>query len=332
MCVFSLASLTKLTPPIVISECPTRLDVTNRKLWIAAGLDLDEHGRLLHSSNPISRYGNDTHSREDMIANSLILILMKLNNFITVGDGASPPRAPIDTSRPPAKRPVPADVVPPASAFAFSQRELLSEWNRLKDELDTWFANLPDTFQPAARMARPTHFTGSMNTASSSNNNNINTINSHTSHPDSVTSYPNYAHSRYPFTQSSSSFEEVWYPIPMVASAMQNYHMARILLLINKPHESTARRATVTGRLQSYQAIAAEIRSHAQSIVSIALSRPEAAARIFSIQPLFVAGQCLTDHRERLVVLGLLTAIEKDLGWATEWRVSQLRGEWEIDG
>jgi hypothetical protein len=266
--------------------------VTNRKLWIAAGLDLDTHGRLKHSWDPISRYGNDTHSREDMIANSLILILSKLNNYITTGDDAfsPPPSSSLDKVRPPAKRPA-EDGVP----LALSQQTLLSKWHLLKDELDTWYANLPDTFQPAARLQRNTIPSTSSNQAS-------------------------FQHSTY--------FEEIWYPIPMVASAMQNYHMARILLLINKPHESTARRATVTGRLQSYQAIAAEIRDHAINICGIALARPEAAARIFSIQPLFVAGQCLTEKEERRTIVEMLRGIERDLGWATEWRVQQLLGEW----
>lgn len=42
----------------------------------------------------------------------------------------------------------------------------------------------------------------------------------------------------------------------MCASTMQNYHMAQILLLTNKPHESTARKTTVTQRLRSYSLIA----------------------------------------------------------------------------
>ncbi|MCJ1271014.1 hypothetical protein MMC22_010913 [Lobaria immixta] len=46
------------------------------------------------------------------------------------------------------------------------------------------------------------------------------------------------------------------------------------------------------------------------------------------IQPLYVAGQCLTDPRERRVILDLLRNIEIDLGWATEYRVEQLLKEW----
>jgi hypothetical protein len=107
--------------------------------------------------------------------------------------------------------------------------------------------------------------------------------------------------------------------------------MARILLLINKPHESTAKRISVTNRLKSYPSIETEIRFHSHEICGISLSRPEASVRIHSIQPLFVSGQCLTEPRERRTVLHLLKRIESDLGWATEYRVKQLLNEWEWD-
>jgi hypothetical protein len=46
------------------------------------------------------------------------------------------------------------------------------------------------------------------------------------------------------------------------------------------------------------------------------------------VQPLFVAGQCLTETRERRIILDLLRGIESDLGWATDYRVRQLLKEW----
>jgi Fungal specific transcription factor domain len=123
-------------------------------------------------------------------------------------------------------------------------------------------------------------------------------------------------------------FSEIWYSIPMCASAMQNFHMAQILLLINKPHESTARRTTVTERLKSYNMIADTTRYHAREICGISLSRLEGSAHVHSLQPLFVAGQCFTDPEERALVLDLLRDIERERGWATEFRVQQLLQEW----
>lgn len=113
---------------------------------------------------------------------------------------------------------------------------------------------------------------------------------------------------------------------------MQFYHMARILLLINKPHETTAGRSTISDRLKSYRAIETEIRWHSCEIVGIALSQPDASVRFHQLQPLFVAGQCLTEHNERQVVVDLLREIQRDLGVATEYRIGQLIAQWERDG
>jgi hypothetical protein len=124
------------------------------------------------------------------------------------------------------------------------------------------------------------------------------------------------------------NFLEIWYSIPMCASTMQNFHMAQILLLINKPHESTARRTTVTERLKSYNLIAKTTRYHAREICGISLSRLDGSAHVHSLQPLFVAGQCFTEHQERSLVLELLRAIESERGWASEFRVKQLLKEW----
>ncbi|KAL1982656.1 hypothetical protein VTN96DRAFT_1026 [Rasamsonia emersonii] len=174
------------------------------------------------------------------------------------------------------------------------QQVLLERWYRLQAELDAWYNGLPDTFRPCARIEP----------------------------------------SRGPQDASDADdcpFPEVWYSIPMCASTMQHYHMARILLLINKPHESTARRTTVTNRLKSYRSIESEIRYHSQEICGISMSRPDGSVRIHSLQPLFVSGQCLTEPRERRTIIRLLRGIEADLGWATEYRVKQLLKEWEWD-
>lgn len=41
-----------------------------------------------------------------------------------------------------------------------------------------------------------------------------------------------------------------------------------------------------------------------------------------------MAGQCLTEAGERRVVVDLLQGVERDLGWATGYRVRQLREQW----
>lgn len=176
--------------------------------------------------------------------------------------------------------------------IGYSQNTLLERWYRLHSELDAWYNGLPETFQPCARLEPP----------------------------------------RVPHRANDIDdcpFPEVWFSMPMCASTMQHYHMARIILLINKPHESTARRTTVTDRLKSYRSIESEIRLHSYEICSISMSRLDASSRIHSLQPLFVSGQCLTETRERRTIFRSLRGIEADTGWATEYRVKQLLKEWE---
>ncbi|KAJ5099325.1 transcriptional regulator family: Fungal Specific TF [Penicillium argentinense] len=175
-----------------------------------------------------------------------------------------------------------------------SQQLLLERWMRLEAELDAWYSGLPDTFQPCARIE-----------------------------PSQIAHYKPAEEA-----QDLATLQEIWHSLPMCASIMQHYHMARILLLINKPHESTSRRNTITLRLQSYRSIEADIGFHSREILGIALSRPDGSVRINSLQPLFVSGQCVTDPRERRVAIRMLRAIESDLGWATEYRVQQLLKEW----
>lgn len=173
------------------------------------------------------------------------------------------------------------------------QQALLERWYRLEAELDAWYNGLPETFRPCARIepsGQPHHTTRS--------------------------------------GDETSLIPEIWHTIPMCGSAMQHYHMARILLLVNKPHESMGRRNTITNRLNSYRSIENDIRYHSREILGISLSRPDGSVRIHSLQALFVSGQCLTDHSERRIVIRLLRGVETDLGWATEYRVNQLLREW----
>ncbi|KAK2871887.1 hypothetical protein FQN49_002724 [Arthroderma sp. PD_2] len=183
------------------------------------------------------------------------------------------------------------------SSIGVSQHTLLDRWHQLQAELDAWYKGLPDTFKPCAKIesSQPAPTQGT------------------------------------PASEDVCTFPEIWYSIPMCASTMQHYHMARILLLINKPHESTARRSTVTDRLNSYRSIENEIQHHSHEICGISMARPEATVRVHSVQPLFISGQCLTSAHERKTILQLLRGIETDLGWATKYRVQQLIKEWEWD-
>lgn len=173
------------------------------------------------------------------------------------------------------------------------QRTLLDYWHSLQQQFQVWHDGLPVTFRPSARV-----------TPSFTSN-----------------------HSRQ--CEKDSTFTEVWYSIPMCASTMQTYHMSQILLYMNKPHESTQGGSSVCARINSYQSVLATCQKHSREIVGISLARSDEAVRIHSVQPLFTAGQCLSNVRERQVVLHLLRDVETDIGWATDYRVRQLIEQWQ---
>lgn len=173
------------------------------------------------------------------------------------------------------------------------QSTLLNYWYHLRNQFQDWYDSLPMTFKPSNRVE------------------------------------PTLAPGRLLRGENEALFPEVWYNIPMCASTMQTYHMSQILLLMNKPHESTQDRSTVFARLNSYQSVLAACQKHSREIVGISLAQSDDAVRIFSVQALFTAGQCLGDGRERQVVLDLLRDIETELGYSTEYRARQLTEQWQ---
>ncbi|KAK5126697.1 hypothetical protein LTR85_009631 [Meristemomyces frigidus] len=148
--------------------------------------------------------------------------------------------------------------------------------------------------------------------------------------------------------------EEKWFPRPMCASTMQSYHFARIQLLHNKPHTSTAGPASfwhavgaharsgtsLAARHASYASILQQSRTHAKEIVAIGLGRSDEGTRIHSVQPLWTAGLVLGISEDdevdeeteswRRSILSLLRGIESDMGWASEYRVQSLLELWHL--
>jgi hypothetical protein len=128
-----------------------------------------------------------------------------------------------------------------------------------------------------------------------------------------------------------SLFAESFYSIPLCAVTMQHYHFAQVMLLLHKPRENSN---SVRDQLRRYREIPDRIAYHCKEICAIALGRPPGYVRIHMLQPLFIAGQCLESADERNIILDLLRGIERDLGWATQYRVRELLAEWnwEDDG
>lgn len=138
---------------------------------------------------------------------------------------------------------------------------------------------------------------------------------------------------RHPLASRGSGphLTEVFFSMNVCAAALQLYHFARILLLLNKPDEASFVGSgwRIVSRYDIYPDISNEAIGHAHQIIGIALGRPHPAVRIEMLLPLYVAGSCLRADEERKVVYELLRAIEKDTGCSTELRCKDLMKEWK---
>ena len=120
--------------------------------------------------------------------------------------------------------------------------------------------------------------------------------------------------------------QEVWYSCPLIAVAAALHHMAQILLLVNAPITTDIRNQREL--LRASHLLQAKLRHHAAEVFAIALGKQKDPVRLHLLQPLFVAGQCLTEREDRIFLIKLIRALETDLGLMSEYRVSDLITEW----
>lgn len=174
-----------------------------------------------------------------------------------------------------------------------SAPEREAAWTNLKYQLDTWSEGLPSSFHPDAILARD------------SAEHNV----------------------------SSLSAQEVWFSNNTCAMGSMYYHMARMLLLVWKPSTLLGNSGAVQNNfdiLRACRAMEQDLRSHAKEILSIALGMSSYAVQVRMVQPLYVAGRCLTDKSDQLLLVELLRNIEQDFGLATEYRIDALKHEWGV--
>ncbi|KAI4730917.1 hypothetical protein E4T49_01347 [Aureobasidium sp. EXF-10728] len=279
-----------------INNTNTRLDTTDLSMWRSAGLHISQSGYILPSNDPAVH----EPMADDMVSNALIWLMMKLVNFISAGDE-----------------------FPHEMGLGVRQIALLEYWHGLEKQLDIWFEGLPHSFKPSA------------------------------------TEWPDKGNNN---VRSATKIPLKWFARPMCASTMQSFHFAKIQLLLNKPHESTGTKHikqpgtstkgstwSLAQRHASYASILRQSRKHAEEIVSIGLGLKNDSARIHSVQPLYTAGQVLgmRDSTTRTTavgegssldevdamrgcVLNLLQSIQRETGWATEYRMQQLLEEWGL--
>lgn len=168
-------------------------------------------------------------------------------------------------------------------------------WKQISHELNVWYDGLPDWFHPCARITRSA------------------------SEPATASGPPR------PVT-----IPDIWFTSAMCASTIQTYHLARILMLVNKPRPDDvfARGSSVFKFLRNYRSIEAELQFRSREIFGIAISSPTTSIELHQTQTIFIAAQCLVDDEERCMALDILRRVNSDLGWETDYRVQQLLREW----
>lgn len=116
-------------------------------------------------------------------------------------------------------------------------------------------------------------------------------------------------------SSESSPFPTILYSNPAAMSGNQMHHAASILMLQNQP--STVR----LGHASKPRSIL----WHARQVCGISMSNEHHGAWTNSVQPLWIAGRCMSHPSEHKAILEMLDRIERESGWSTKWRVDDLK-------
>lgn len=117
-------------------------------------------------------------------------------------------------------------------------------------------------------------------------------------------------------SNETSPFPGIHFSNPAAISGNQLHHTASVLMLQNQP---SAVHLSVKPR---------SILWHARQVVGISISNDHHGAWTNGIQPLWVAGRCMSHPSEHKAILELLEKIEKESGWGTRWRAEDLKEFW----
>ena len=115
---------------------------------------------------------------------------------------------------------------------------------------------------------------------------------------------------------TNQPFPLILYTNPEAINGNQLYHASALLMLQEKPkdvHLSRSHRSILW---------------HARQVCGIAMSNCNHGAWINALQPLWIAGKLMSHTSEHRAILGLLSRIEAESGWATAWRMQDLRDYW----
>jgi hypothetical protein len=119
---------------------------------------------------------------------------------------------------------------------------------------------------------------------------------------------------------------EVWLANSQCSVGLMYYHMAMILLFVHQPSQLFTH--GTSDWLHTYRSFRKELLKHVGELLAIALGSPEDAVRMHMLQPLYVAGRCMTKEADQRKLIEMLESIENDVGIATGYRVKALIEEW----
>jgi hypothetical protein len=114
----------------------------------------------------------------------------------------------------------------------------------------------------------------------------------------------------------SSPFPTILFSNPAAISGNQLYHTASILMLQNQPSGTK-----LSPKPRS-------ILWHARQVCAISISNDHHGAWTNAVQPLWIAGRCMSHPTEHRVILELLDKIERQSGWGTRWKAEDLKEFW----
>ncbi|KAL4895608.1 hypothetical protein BDV59DRAFT_191556 [Aspergillus ambiguus] len=114
-------------------------------------------------------------------------------------------------------------------------------------------------------------------------------------------------------------FPTVLYGNGAAISGNQLYHASALLLLQRKPKTLSLPRRPKS------------VLWHARQICAISASNAHHGCWTNALQPLWLAGKIMSHHSEHAAIVETLTRIERETGWATAWRVEDLKEFWGDD-
>ncbi|KAF3386672.1 hypothetical protein F1880_000719 [Penicillium rolfsii] len=125
------------------------------------------------------------------------------------------------------------------------------------------------------------------------------------------------------FTVAQSGSSGIDQPFPMVLygngaaiSGNQLYHVCALLLLQHKP------------KTLSLSKKPKSVLWHARQICAISASNTHHGCWTNALQPLWIAGKVMSHYSEHTAIVDTLIRIERETGWATAWRVEDLKDFW----